>query len=68
MNVRPLIECKLRGQWRTDKSVQRYEKSARLAADYVALSRRTRELLETFAPLAVGAIFGTSQGSACTGV
>ena len=51
---------------RTDQSVQRYEKSARLAADYLALPRRTRELIETFAPHAEGAIFGTSFGSACT--
>ena len=45
------------------QSVKRYEKSARLAAKYLALPRRTR-LIETFAPLAEGAILGTSQGSA----
>ena len=44
MNVRPLSECKSRGQWRTDQSVQRCEKSARLAADCLALPRRTREI------------------------
>ena len=41
VNVRPLVECKSRGQWRTNQNVQRYEKSARLAADYLALPRRT---------------------------
>ena len=46
----------------------RHEKSARLAADDFALSRRTRELIETFAPLAERAILGISQGFACTGV
>ena len=68
VNVRPLSECRSRGQWRTDQSVQRYEKSARLAADYLALLRRTRDLIETFEPLAEGAILGTIQGSASTGV
>ena len=47
MNVNPLSECKR-------------EKSARLATDYLALLRRTRELIETFPPLAEGAIIGTS--------
>ena len=37
MNVRLLTECKSLQQWRTDHSVQRHEKSARLAADYFAL-------------------------------
>ena len=36
-----LNECKSRGQWRTNHSVQRYEKSARLAAHYLALPRTT---------------------------
>ena len=66
LNVRHLNECK--SQWRTDQTVQRYEKSARLEADYVALPRGTRELIETFAPLAEGAILGTSQGFVCTAV
>ena len=61
---RPLNECKSRGQWRTDQSAQR----ARLAAEYLALPRRTRVPIETFASLAERAILGTSQGSACTGV
>ena len=54
---RSSYERKSRGQWRTSQSVQRYEKRAHLAADYLALPRRTRELIETFAPLAEGAIF-----------
>ena len=41
--------------------------SARLAADYLALLRRTRELIDTYASLAEGAIPGISHGSACTG-
>ena len=61
VNVGPLNECKSLGQRRTDQSVQRYEKSIRLAADYLALHRPTRELI---APLAEG----PSEGSACTGV
>ena len=56
------------GTWRTDQSVQRDEKSARPEADQLALPRQTRELIQTFAPFAEGAILGTSQGSACTGV
>ena len=63
---RPLSECKSRGQWRTDQRVQRFEKSSRRAADYLTLPRRTRELTETFAPVAEGAILGTSQSVACT--
>ena len=46
MDVGPRDECKSRGQWRTEQSVERYEKSDCLAADYLALPRRTRELLE----------------------
>ena len=68
MNVVTLSECRSRGKWRTDKSVKRYQQSARLAADYLALRRRTRKLIETFAPHAEGAILGTSQSFACTGV
>ena len=68
MNARLLRECKLRGQWRADQIVQSYKKSARLTADYLAMPRRTREFIETFAPLAEGAILGTSRESACTGV
>ena len=41
---------------------------ARLAADFLALPRRTLMLIETFAPLAEGAILGISQGSVCTSV
>ena len=52
MNVRPLNECKSHGQSRTNQSALRYEKSARLAADYLALPRQTRELIKTFVPLA----------------
>ena len=46
MNVRPLSECKSRGQYRTYQSLQRHGNSARVAADYLALVRRTRELIE----------------------
>ena len=38
-----------------------------MTADYLALPRRTRELFDTYASLAEGAIPGTSHGSACTG-
>ena len=68
MKVRTLTECKARGQWRMDQSFQRCEKSARLAADYLVLPCRTRDVIETFVPLAERAILGTSQGSAFTGV
>ena len=53
-------------QRRTDQHVQRCVKCARLADDHLALPGRTRELIETFAPLAEVAIFGTSQSFACT--
>ena len=64
MIVKILSECKSRGQWRTDQSVQRFGQSTRLAADYFALRSQTRVVIETFAPLAEGAILGTSEGSA----
>ena len=51
MHVRPFTECKSRGQWRTDQSVQRYERSACPAANHLALRRRTRDLIETLAHL-----------------
>ena len=41
-NVRPLSECKSRGQWRTDQSVQRYEKSARGSRLFGAASANAR--------------------------
>ena len=40
---RPLMEIKKRGAWRTDSSVARYSKSARLNQQVMALSRRCRE-------------------------
>lgn len=39
---RDTLEVQKRGQWKTAKSVARYEKSARLAATWDALPRRLR--------------------------
>ena len=68
MIVRTLSECGSRQQWRTDQNVQRCVKSVRWADDHLALLRRTQDVIETFAPLAEGALLGTSAGSACSGV
>ena len=65
MIVKTLNKCKSRRQWRTDQDVQRCVKSDRRAGDHVALLRRTRVVIEIFAPFAEGAILGTSRGTAC---
>lgn len=39
-NVRSLVEVQKRGRWKSHKSVARYEKSARLAANFQALPSR----------------------------
>ena len=54
--VMTLSKCKSRGQRHTDQHVQRCVKSARRADDHLALPRRTRDVIETFVPLAEGAI------------
>jgi len=41
-NTRPLLEVQKRGRWRSHKSVTRYEKSARLAANFNQLPLKTQ--------------------------
>ena len=41
-NLRPLLEVQKRGRWKSHKSVARYEKSARLAANFNQLPTKTQ--------------------------
>ena len=65
MIVKILSECKSRGQWRTDQSVQRFgqrhSSGSRLFGAAQSNARVDRNLRTTCRP---GAILGTSEGSA----
>ena len=47
--ARTLDEVQRRGFWASKTSVNRYEKSSRMAADYLGLPAKTRELVERYA-------------------
>ena len=55
---RSLLECKARGFWKAESSLQRYEKSSRLAADFLVLPATVRKKIEQLAPSAEGLVLG----------
>ena len=58
---RSLLDCKARGFWKSESSLHRYEKSSRVAADYLALPSDVRMRLEALALLAEGRVLGKSR-------
>ena len=64
VQARSLLEIQKRGQWKSNKSVVRYEKSARLGQTYAQYSTSLQAWIEAVAPRHAGVLLGRlSAGS-----
>ena len=59
--ARSLMEIQKRGQWKSQRSVVRYEKSARLGQVYAQYSTALQAWLENVGPRAEGIVLGREQ-------
>ena len=65
VQLRSLLEIQKRGQWRSNRSVVRYEKSARLGQTYAQYSTRLQAWLAAVSPHVAGIVMGLqSSGTA----
>ena len=58
VEARPLLEIQKRGQWKSSRSVMRYEKSARLGQVYAQYSARLQAWIEAVSPHVEGIVLG----------
>ena len=58
VEARPLLEIQKRGQWKSARSVVRYEKSARLGQVYAQYPSLLQAWIETVSPHVEGIVLG----------